>query len=183
MGNVLPTNDALLIAAIFSRDLVAIDWAKERLTAEWGAIVLASRLYDHEETRFYEKTMGAGLKKCFVAMQQLIDPATLPSCKLASNAWEEEGAKRLASDVARPVNIDPGYITEAKLVLATTKDRDHRIYLSQGIFAEVTLHFQAGKWQPRPWTYPDYQRADYHEFFSQCRDYLRSQKMRPRSTD
>jgi hypothetical protein len=92
---------------------------------------------------------------------------------LQANAWEEEYRASAEHSESRPLNIDPGYLTEAKLVLASTKDRDHRIYLSQGIFAEVTLHFARGGWQARPWTYPDYQRADYHAFFTTCRDYLR----------
>ena len=79
---------------------------------------------------------------------------------------------------ARPLNLDPGYITEAKLVLASTKDRDHRLYLDRGIFAECTLHYRQGIWQLRPWTYPDYQRADYHAFFLACRDYLRARYRR-----
>lgn len=75
--------------------------------------------------------------------------------------------------VARPLNLDPGYLTEAKLVLASTKDHAHRIYLSQGIYAEVTLSFRRGHWRHHDWTYPDYRRADYHAFFTQCRDYFR----------
>lgn len=59
-------------------------------------------------------------------------------------------------------------------MLATTKDRDHRIYLDNGIFAEVTLHYRQGVWEKSRWTYPDYQRPDFHEFFNQCRAYLRA---------
>ena len=58
-------------------------------------------------------------------------------------------------------------------MLASTKDRDHRIYLRDGVYAEGTLYFNQGTWKTRPWTYPDYQRADYHEFFTRCRAYLR----------
>ena len=71
------------------------------------------------------------------------------------------------------VAFEPGYLTEAKLVLATTKDRDHRIYLHDGIYAEVTLNWVRGGWVNQRWTYPDYQRADFQEFFTKCRDYLR----------
>jgi hypothetical protein len=60
--------------------------------------------------------------------------------------------------------------------LASTKDRDHRIYLDRGIYAENTLFFHRGAWQPRRWTYPDYRRADYHQFFMDCRKYLRSRQ-------
>ena len=89
-------------------------------------------------------------------------------------AADREGAGRAAElPVARPLNLDPGYLTEAKLVLASTKDHAHRIYLSQGIYAEVTLSYRRGRWRHHDWTYPDYQRGDYQAFFDQCRDYFR----------
>ena len=64
------------------------------------------------------------------------------------------------------MNLDPGYITPAKLVLASTKDHAHRLYLADGIYAEVTLAFRGKQWQPLEWTYPDYRRADFQEFFT-----------------
>ena len=163
----------LLVTAAFSRYGAALDWAEAMLQMAWGPIVLESPRFDHRETTYYESTMGPDLRKVFFAFEQLVDPATLAERKLQAIAWEDEYRRQLNHPESRPLNIDPGYITEAKLVLASTKDRDHRIYLSQGIFAEVTLHFQRGAWASRPWTYPDYQRADYHEFFSRCREFLR----------
>jgi hypothetical protein len=64
-------------------------------------------------------------------------------------------------------------VTAAKLVLASTKDFAHRIYLRDGIFAEITLFFRHGRWEHHEWTFPDYRRADYHEFFSRAREYLK----------
>ena len=119
--------------------------------------------------------MGAGLLKTFFAFERRIDPAQLVDLKLQTNAWEEQcRADHPTWPEARPLNLDPGYLTEAKLVLATAKDRDHRIYLGRGIYAEQTLYYRQGAWRTREWTYPDYQRSDYHEFFQRCREYLRS---------
>ena len=173
MGDIITQRPVLLIAAVFSRHQAALDWARERFAAAWGPIALASDCFEHRETTYYEKSMGPELLKMFLASETLIDPGELPERKLTANQWEEEYRDAHSHAEPRPLNIDPGYITEAKLVLASTKDRDHRIYLSQGIFAEVTLHFARGGWQTRPWTYPDYQRADYHAFFTRCREYLR----------
>lgn len=173
MGSVMPHRPVLLITAAFSRYDAALDWAQETLEVAWGPIALESPRFDHRETNYYEPTMGADLKKVFFAFGHLVDPASLAERKLQAIAWEDEYRQQAGHPEPRPLNIDPGYLTEAKLVLASTKDRDHRIYLSQGIFAEVTLHFHHGHWQSRPWTYPDYQRADYHEFFSRCREFLR----------
>lgn len=166
----------LLILAAFSRHPAALDWARQTAEEAWGPVVLASERFEHRETNYYEASMGPDLQKCFFAFESLIDPAELVLCKETSNQWERDYQQLGRHSEARPLNLDPGYLTEAKLVLATTKDRDHRLYLDRGIFAEVTLHFQRGAWQSRPWTYPDYQRPDYHEFFTRCRDFLRQRQ-------
>ena len=165
---------ALPIVAAFSRHREALEWAKRRIQETWGPITLSSDAFDFTETDYYEPTMGPGLKKIFWALEQLRDPAELVQWKLASGDWEAEYTRLGGHSEPRALNLDPGYITEAKLVLASTKDHAHRIYLSQGIFAEVTLYFKCGAWQHRDWTFPDYQRSDYQEFFLRCRDYLRS---------
>ena len=134
---------------------------------------LASPRYDFGETDYYEPTMGAGLQKCFFAFERLGDPGSLAERKIETNDWESEYATRREHAEPRPLNLDPGYLTPAKLVLASTKDHAHRIYLARGIFAEVTLYYKDRRWQSRDWTFPDYRRGDYQQFFSQCRDYLR----------
>jgi hypothetical protein len=173
MAEANPHPPVLRFLAGFSRYPEAFDWAMERAVGAWGPVALASERFEHRETNYYDTTMGMDLKKCFFAFETLADPAELSEWKLTSNQWEIDYQQLGRHPEPRPLNLDPGYLTDAKLVLATTKDRDHRIYLSRGIFAEVTLHFHRGKWEPRPWTYPDYQRADYHEFFLRCREYLR----------
>jgi hypothetical protein len=174
MGDILSHRPVLLIAAVFSRHASALDWARKTSAAVWGPIALESDRFAHDETRYYEASMGPDLQKTFFVFEQLVDPARLVDFKLQSNAWEEEFKTASDHSEPRPLNIDPGYLTEAKLVLASTKDRDHRLYLDRGIYAENTLYYTRGAWQSRPWTYPDYLRADYHEFFVKCRDYLRA---------
>ena len=113
-----------------------------------------------------------GLKKQFLAAERLIDPALLAAIKRQTNEWEAEYAALDRHPEPRPLNLDPGYITAAKLVLASTKDHAHRIYLQDGIYAEVTLAYRHRAWQPLEWTYPDYRRADFQEFFTRCREFL-----------
>lgn len=173
MGQIASHRSVLLITAAFSRHSEALQWAKDKLETEWGPIALESALFDHAETHYYDASMGADLKKTFWAFEHLVDPGLLPQLKIRANQWEEEYRLVSAHPESRPLNLDPGYLTEAKLILASTKDRDHRIYLRDGVYAEGTLYFHQGIWKTRPWTYPDYQRADYHEFFSHCREYLR----------
>ena len=84
----------------------------------------------------------------------------------------EREFQTVSSTCSRPLNLDPGYITQAKLVLATTKDRDHRIYLRDGIFAEITLNYTAKRWVHHRWSYPDYRTGEVAEFALACRNRL-----------
>ena len=176
MGDIQPAPRVLLLLAMFSRHEEAFDWTRQRCEAQWGPIALTSERFDFVETSYYNAQMGEGLKKQLVAFENAIDPAELASIKHCTNAWEEEYRLEAGHEEPRPLNLDPGYLTEAKLVLATTKDRDHRIYIGQGMFAEITLHYRGKKWQGHPWTYPNYQRDDYHAFFNLCRELVRQRR-------
>jgi hypothetical protein len=174
MGEIRTLGRSLLLCALISRYPEALAWARERLQSRWGQLALVSPEFEFHETAFYTRTMGNQLLKQFVAFEPgCFEPSELARCKLESNQWELEYAGLQLHPEPRPLNLDPGYLTEAKLVLATTKDRDHRIYLHDGIYAEVTLNWVHGGWVNQRWTYPDYQRADFQEFFTKCRDYLR----------
>jgi hypothetical protein len=173
MGQPTPPYAALLLLAAFSRHPGALEWSRRRATEAWGAIALEKPPADFSETDYYQATMGSGLRKSFFVFDGLFDPARLSAVKRQANRWEEE--YRAAADHAepRPLNLDPGYLTLGKLVLASTKNHAHRIYLAEGIYAEVTLFYRGRRWQPWPWTYADYRRDDYHGFFDRCREYLR----------
>ena len=118
--------------------------------------------------------MGPDLKKMFLAYQRLMDPSELVAAKHSTNEWEFEFQAEFMKPEPRPINLDPGYLNAAKLVLASTKDHAHRIYLNEGIFAEITLNYRHRRWCPQPWTYPDYRQAEFHAFFNQCRDFVRA---------
>ena len=173
MGDVHQPLPVLRIVAVFSRHPAAFAWARERAEAAWGPIACESEPYAFQETSYYDRTMGSGLTKAFWAFEPLVDPGELAAAKLATNAWEQEYASLGRHEEERPLNLDPGYLTAAKLVLASTKDHAHRIYLSGGIFAEVTLYYKNGGWRDRDWTFPDYRRADYQAFFDRCRAWLK----------
>lgn len=173
MGEIKPHPNVLLILAACSRYDGGFQWTRETLEEAWGPVALESVEFSFDQTDYYLASMGADLRKKFFVLDQLRDPSELVAIKHQTNHWEQSYQKEQTHPESRPLNLDPGYLTEAKLVLATTKDRDHRIYLDQGIYAETTLFYSQGSWQPRPWTYPDYQSPGYHEFFSQCRELLR----------
>jgi len=173
MGDIRAHRPVMVIVAAFSRYDAALDWARQTCSDAWGPVTRESPRFTFDETTFYERAMGAGLKKTFFVFAHLADPGELPDWKHQTNQWEQQFAATHDFPEQRPLNLDPGYVTEAKLVLASTKDRDHRIYLRRGIFAENTLFFHGGHWKTRPWTYPDYRRVDYHEFLTACRVDLR----------
>lgn len=163
--------ETVLIVAIFSRMEEAFLWARQRIEDRWGSIRLESPRFDFDETSYYTEAMGSQLKKQFWLVNGLYDPMQLSEHKRESGLWEQEYAKLFPSEVVRPLNLDPGYVTLNKLVLASTKDRAHRIYIGQGVFAEVTMRYVGG-WQYYPWTYPDYQRPLSNDFFTACRKQL-----------
>ncbi len=171
MAEPRPTPPAILLVAVFSQHPSALEWVRNQTEEHWGKVSLNSPVFDHSETSYYTDEMGHSLVKQFLVVDGLWDPARLADCKLQSNEWEKRLASTRQYPQARPVNIDPGYLMLNKLVLASMKDRAHRIYLRDGIFAEECLYYVAG-WQSRPWTYPDYQRADFQQFFSQARKQL-----------
>ncbi len=137
-----------------------------------GPVELVSPLYPFAKTSYYTESMGAELKRCFFSFHNFADPGGLADWKLACNALEEKLRTVLApgGSPVRPINIDPGYVTGAKLVLATTKDFAHRIYLRDGIFAEITMAFRAGKWLSHQFTFPDFKSGVYDAFLKRARD-------------
>lgn len=125
-----------------------------------------STRYDFSKfTAYYNEEMGTGLQKQMVSFRELVPAEKLPDIKIATNHLEEKW--RMSGK--RQVNIDPGYVCAAKLVLATTKDYDHRIYLNRGIFGDVHLRFRNGHFRPNEWTYPDYQQNPILSFFENVR--------------
>jgi hypothetical protein len=172
MGQTYEPTRVLLIVAATSRYEATLDYARAQCESQFGAISHISQPFAFTETDYYTSTMGSELKKQFLAFERIIDPAELPAIKCRTNKWEAEYAALGRHPEVRPLNLDPGYITPAKLVLASTKDHAHRIYLRDGIYAEITLAFRHRKWQPMEWTYPDYRRDDYQQFFTQCREWL-----------
>jgi hypothetical protein len=172
MGQPTPHSPALLLLAAFSCHDDALHWAKQKAEAQWGPIELESPAFDFAQTEYYTATMGPGLKKVFYAFEKPFDPADMVDVKLLTNAWEDEYAALQKHGEPRPLNLDPGYITLGKLILASTKDFAHRIYLNRGIYAEVTLFYKHRQWRHHDCTFADYRREDYQQFFTLCRDRL-----------
>jgi hypothetical protein len=182
MGDIHSPAPVWLIAAVFSRHDDAFEWTRAQLVERYGPVALQSPRFVFDDTDYYEPTMGSELRKQFTLLERPIDAATLVDVKHTTNALETAYAEAGHHDEPRPLNIDPGYLTAAKLVLASTKDHAHRIYLDGGIYAEVTLHYQHHQWRAREWTFPDYRRDDYQAFLGEARQYVRQQQTRRQQT-
>ena len=166
---------SLLVIACFSRHSAALDWARERLTQIYGSVALASKDFDFHHTKYYEREMGPGLRKRFLCFERLMPSDCLPDVKNRTNALEAVLVDEKKFAESRPLNLDPGLLQLGKFLLATTKDQAHRIYLRDGIYAEVTLRFHDGAFEPWPWTYADYRESVYHEFLMEARVFFRAQ--------
>lgn len=131
-----------------------------------SVIELKSEPYDFSYfTDYYQSEMGSDLMKSFIVFTDLYSPENLPKYKIDSNEIE----KNFIIKNNRQINIDPGYVSEAKVVLATTKNYDHRIYLGEGIFGDIHLKFTNKNFQAQSWTYPDYKQDKVIQFFEELR--------------
>jgi hypothetical protein len=122
------------------------------LKEKFGQIDFISEIMPFDFSNYYNPEMGNNLKRFWISFGRLISRAELAEIKVFTNSIEDG----FAIDSKRQINIDPGYITPANVILATTKDYSHRIYLDKGIYGEITTIYQKNGYIKLPWSYPDY---------------------------
>jgi hypothetical protein len=176
MGSIKPPQSVKLFVGILASSEEGLRSGSEMLSARFGPIDLESEVLPFNFTDYYEKEMGPIILRKLLGFRELILPDIIAAIKCETNSMEETLASKLRAPVPRPVNLDPGYLGAGKVVLATTKDYSHRLYLTDGIYAEVTLHHSKGRWEPWPWTYPDYKTEAYIRFFARMRELLLAAK-------
>lgn len=169
MGEPTEPKPVKLFMGLLSSRPEILSSVEEDLRAEFGPTDLESELIPFDFTDYYRQEMGEGIKRKFISFEKLVDPGKIPDIKINTNETEEEFSEDLDVEIPRPINIDPGYVGLSKMVLATTKNYSHRIYVRDGIYAEVTLQYRDGCFQPLQWTYPDYRSHEYLEFFERVR--------------
>ncbi|MCR4438945.1 MAG: DUF4416 family protein [bacterium] len=154
-----------LFCAVTYNSQEMIEEAQRLLQNEFGEITLQSEHYPFSFSDYYAEEMGQELFKFIVSFSSLIQPDRLADIKLRTNVLEQ----RSATAGRRNLNLDPGYLDGAKVVVATTKNYDHRIYLGQGIYGDLHLRYRHGRFQPLEWTYPDYRLPLVLDFLSRVR--------------
>ena len=166
MGRIKRQPPVKLIIGFIFKEEDTLRKAKGLLSRKFGKIDYESAILDFSHTDYYAREFGAPLKRQFISFTELILPENLPRIKITTNRIEQ----KLSRQGLRVINIDPGYLNLAKLILASTKDYRHRVYLNQGIYAEVTLFYQDKSFTPWEWTYPDYKTSDYIAVFNRIRE-------------
>jgi hypothetical protein len=169
MGQMRTPDPVKLICGFIFSDHDVLRQAVERLQVRLGPIDLHSEIFPFSHTTYYTREMGSGLSRLFVSFQRLIRCEQLPETKILTNGLEENLAGSSAGGLKRRINIDPGYLEASKLVLASTKNFSHRIYLGRGIYGEVTLLYRANRFDPLDWTYPDYRDPHLLDFLNRSR--------------
>jgi len=170
MGISKPARPVKLFIGMIAQDLHGFERPMKSLQENHGLIDFESLPKPWDYTQYYARELGPSLIRKFIFFERLITPDELWNIKRATNKIEEQTGQVIDGKLRRRVNLDPGYLTQSKIVLATTKDFAHRIYLQQGIYAEVTLIYQGKGFQPMPYTYPDYRTKEYLELFNQVRE-------------
>jgi hypothetical protein len=166
MGQIRAYPPVKLFVAVILAAEIGFSETQTIICRAFGELDLISALLPFSHTRFYEREMGSGLQRCIFSLAELQPAEKLVSLKQAGIRLEQEYSSAFGK---RRINIDPGYVNHAKMVLASSKDYAHRIYLGAGIFADLQYVYSAGKWQMQPWTYPDYAFAEIIDFFTAMR--------------
>jgi len=166
-----------LVIGMFTNRIELFPEALKGLEKRFGPVDYESPLLPFNKTDYYEEEFGKNLKRKFYSFKKLIKAEDLPRIKIFTNNLE----KKFSEGGKRSINLDPGYLAPAKLVLATTKDYQHRIYYGKGIYGEATLRYKKKSFIPWEWTYPDYRTKEYIKIFNHIRKiYMKQLKNIPR---
>ncbi len=170
---------------MLSHDTTLFNELGQKLSDIFGPVDLESPVWPWEHTTYYQKEMGAGLKRKFIFFENLINPGDIAEIKLKTIELEKQHLNdnppsppfakgRMGGLAGRRINLDPGYLDSAKLVLVSTKDFSHRMYLDKGIYGEVTLIYSNNNYQTLPYTFPDYRTETYFDIFRKARDIFKT---------
>ncbi|HEC78181.1 MAG TPA: DUF4416 family protein [candidate division WOR-3 bacterium] len=170
MGKIKEPKKVLLIVGLIYVPEFNPEPVVGELEKNFGKVGLRSATIPFVHTAYYNKEMGQGLLRRWEVFENPFTPEILVDAKLRTNELEK---KYLNEKGGRKINLDPGLLSLSNLILASTKNYSHRIYLGRGIYAEVTLLYRNGGFQVLEWTYPDYREKSTLEFFNKAREFLK----------
>jgi len=176
MREILRPLPVKLFMGMLSPDPALFDTCADIVRREYGPVDYQSELVPWTNSDFYTEEMGSGILRKFIFFERVMDPGDLSAIKINTTMLEKNFAVQAGHRVRRRINLDPGYVTEAKVVLATAKDYSHRLYIGKGIYAEVTLRYgnKDRSFTPFDYTYLDYCSEPYITMFNKARELLRT---------
>ena len=166
MGKAKEPKPAKLFMSLIASEDEILHQGVNDLCLSFREVDFTSEKLPFHFTDYYTKEMGGDLFRRFITFKILISIPLLPDIKQSTNRLEERYATPVGN---RRLNIDPGYICLAHVVLATTKGYAHRPYLRDGIYADLTLIYRNKSFQALEWTYPDYRQQEVIGLFNQFR--------------
>jgi hypothetical protein len=172
MGQAITPQPVMLFVGMLTGEVSLMDKVSGILQDSFGPLLHQSEDLPWNYTGYYSEELGQKVLRRFLFFSNLVDPGRIAQIKIATNEIEWEYSRPGKEKPLRHINLDPGYIDAPKVVLATTKDYAHRIYLGEGIYAEMTLSFVKGGFQPLDHTYPDYRSEETIALFNRMREEL-----------
>lgn len=163
-----------LFSGVLYSDPNALNRAFALLEDAYGSIEYRSRDFTFDETDYYNTEMGTPIYRHFISFKNLITPDQIAQIKLECNHIET----RVSPEQGRLVNLDPGYMDYDKVVLASAKYNGNKVYLNDGIWADLTLRFEQGQYLPYPWSFPDFKTNRYEDVFLEIRRLYKTQMRR-----
>lgn len=180
MGKIIYPKPVKLLFSIICAQEKMFTEAISHLSSIYGKIDMESSFQAFDFTDYYKNEMGDHLMQMLISFEKLTLPGKLSQIKNDSNQSElilstENTQNKTVKEIKRRINFDPGYLTLNKFILASTKNGPTRIYLKQGIYAEITLCFVNKSFRPLEWTYRNYQTDLYISFLNQVREKYKKQ--------
>lgn len=171
MSSSPPDPVKLFIGALYN-DSTALAEAREAACARLGPVDYESPVVPFTFTDYYSAEMGGRIDRVFWSFERLIDPSAIVEIK----AFTKDVEVRLTRSGKRTVNLDPGYMDYFKVVLASAKFGGNKVYLRDGIYADITLWYEKGRFKPFVWGFPDFKTGAYDAILLKIRERYKAQR-------
>lgn len=155
-----------VFVGMVSSDAALFEEVGAKLEDTLGPSDMRSPVWSWNHTNYYLKEMGSGLKRQFIFFKRLVNPGIMPDLKLKTIEMEN---MYINANGGRKINLDPGYLDSARVLLVSSKDFSHRVYIGKGVYGEVTLVYSGNDFQILPYTYPDFRLREYRDLFKEAR--------------
>ena len=164
-------NVKLIIGVIYAEPLWFVK-AKSAMKGHGWEVQHQSQVFPFDQTDYYSTEMGEGLKRCFLSIKGLQSLEFSADWKLKTLEIEQQ----FSNKGKRRINLDPGYLDLSRVVLLSGKEGSHKIYLRNGVWADLVLVKDKGGYRNLEWTFPDIRTGHYNDFFLQIRKEFKKDK-------